>query len=420
MVHFATAVKDEVGAIRGAGARISKLRLDDVIFKSCARALSKPISVPTSSPPRETSPPRKCCGVWVVDDSPLQLEACRCALATQFELTLFTSGAAAIEALVSGECPQVMVLDWHMPDLSGIEVCRFIREKHAPAHLPVLILTASGSDEHLLDALTAGANDFVRKPVSQHELQARVAGLVRLSALHAELLEVQRRLMVEAEFRERFMGMLAHDLRQPLNTMSLAGQALSLPEGEAGRLPSALAMHTRACQRMKRMIDELLDFTRSRPDTGMPIQRQATDLAEIARRTAAEMRPGWPRHEIAVYAEHPCVGAWDADRLAQVCSNLIGNALEHSAPSSRIEIRVSQSGGSAELSVSNEGTAIAPDVLTVMFEPFRRGAGSNPKGQGVGLGLHIVDQIVRAHNGNVVAESNDGQTRFSVTLPLSA
>jgi two-component system, sensor histidine kinase and response regulator len=356
-------------------------------------------------------------GIWLVDDSPTQLEVCRAALAPLFRVSVFTSGGAALEQLDAGPVPEAIVLDWHMPDMSGIEVCRFIRGQFDLAELPVLILTASGTGDTLLEALAAGANDFVRKPVSDLEVRARVAGLVRLSAAHAELRRMQRTLEVEAEFRERFMGMLAHDLRQPLNTIHLAAQTLALPERATGKPSGALAMQQRAVARMKRMIDELLDFTRSRPESGMPIQRQTTDLTSIVQATLGEMRPGWPGHVLTLHAEQPCVGRWDPDRLAQVCSNLIGNALEHSAPNSPIDIRVSCTESSAELTVSNLGTVIPAALLGTLFEAFRRGGSVRANSNGVGLGLYIVDQIVRAHGGSVVADSSEAGTHFRVQLP---
>jgi two-component system, sensor histidine kinase and response regulator len=350
----------------------------------------------------------------------MQLDMCRAALEDRFETRTFASGGAALEALGSGVAPQMMVLDWHMPDMSGLDVCRFIREQYSPALLPVLILTASDHGNDVIAALEAGANDFVRKPASEFELRARVAGMVQLSVTHAALLETQRTLRIEAEFRERFMGMLAHDLRQPLYTMSLASQALGLPDDAKGRVQAARGMQSRAIARMKRMIDELLDFTRSRPETGMPIQRQVTDLVEVARAIVNEMAPGWPGHEIALHTTGPCTGFWDPDRLAQVCSNLIGNALEHSAVNSAIDVRITASATRGELTVCNDGAAIPAEVLASLFEPYRRGRSVHPSSRGVGLGLHIVEQIVRAHGGTVSANSNDTRTQFRVDLPLES
>src|SRR6185437_4047197 len=153
--------------------------------------------------------------VWIVDDSDLQAEICRTALAERYDVRVFTDGMSMLEAL-SGGAPDLIVLDWHMPNLSGTELCRFIREAHDPGTLPILILTVTSGD-NLPDAFAAGANDFVRKPFARMELVARAQGLVRNKQIHVRLAAVERRLRVEGEFRERFIAMLAHDLRQPLN-----------------------------------------------------------------------------------------------------------------------------------------------------------------------------------------------------------
>jgi len=373
----------------------------------------------TSPDSQRVSSRRDSC-IWIVDDSPAQLEACRAALAAEFEVSTFSGGGVVLEALAAARAPDVIVLDWHMPDVSGLEVCRFVRGQFALGELPMLILTASASRDAVLEALDAGANDFVTKPVADLEIRARVAGLARMAATHAALLETQRELKVEAEFRERFIGILAHDLRQPLNTMILANQTMGLAAGSSEAPPAALAVQMRAATRMKRMIGDLLDFSRSRPETGMPVQRQVADLAEIARTIVDEMRPAWPRHALTMQADGPCTGNWDPERLAQICSNLIGNALEHSAADSPIDVSVTVTPQGAELTVSNQGAAIPAGVLATLFEPFRRGGGLKSTSKGVGLGLYIVAEIVRAHGGTIAAESNAVTTRFSVRLPFAA
>src|SRR6187402_1720790 len=132
--------------------------------------------------------------VWVVDDSRLQGEACKEALSSRFEVTVFDGGAAMLETLALGEAPQLLVLDWHMPDMSGVDVCRFVRQSLDAAQLPILILTATGTNESLLEGLAAGANDFVRKPFLSSELNARVAALVRSAALHTKLRVTEQQL----------------------------------------------------------------------------------------------------------------------------------------------------------------------------------------------------------------------------------
>jgi signal transduction histidine kinase len=354
--------------------------------------------------------------VWIIDDSALQAEACRKDLEEAYDVSIYDGGASMLEALALVDPPDLLVVDWHMPDMSGEEVCRFVRERFNSAELPILILTASGTNESLLEGLAAGANDFVRKPFAASELNARVGALLRSAALHAKLVAAERQLRIEADFRERFMGMLAHDLRQPLNAIFMATSLLAT-QLRGSPSSSIVAIQMRAADRMKRMIAELLDFTRIRPETGMPIQRRPTDLVAITRSIVEEFRAAHPARDFRFEVPESCEGHWDPDRLAQVCSNLIGNAIEHSAPDSPVHVVLNcHEDDSVELNITNSGKPLSESTLAHLFLPFRRG--SNRSG-GVGLGLYIVQEIVVAHGGSVKAASRDGRTQFVVRLPRS-
>jgi signal transduction histidine kinase len=353
--------------------------------------------------------------VWVVDDSPLQGEVCRDALASAYNVRVFEGGSAMLEALALGEPPQLLILDWHMPDMSGVEVCRFVRTTFDSARLPILILTATRTSESLLEALAAGANDFVRKPFLSPELNARAAALMRSAALHSKLLSAEQQLRVEADFRERFMGMLAHDLRQPLNAIFMANSALSSALDGSG-LAATAQLQSRAAERMKRMIAELLDFTRIRPETGMPIQRAQTDFAATVQSVLAEVQAAHVERVLDLEVRGTCVGDWDPDRLAQICSNLFGNALEHGHAGAPVKVLLDGSRAElVELSVSNVGKPISPEALPQLFLPFRRSR-AHARG-GVGLGLYIVEQIVSGHGGSITVHSDEHATRFVVRLP---
>ncbi|RYZ07628.1 MAG: hybrid sensor histidine kinase/response regulator [Myxococcales bacterium] len=351
---------------------------------------------------------------WVVDDSPLQLEAARAALAERCEVTVFLSGSAALEQLsMSEKPPDVFVLDWNMPEMTGAEVCAFLRTSSDAASLPILVLTATTTREGVQDALSAGANDFVRKPFVAEELQARVESLARTKLLHAKLLTAERLMKVEAEFRERFIGMLAHDLRQPLNTVFMASQLQRAASAEGRKFAD---MQLRAAQRMKRMIGELLDFTRNRPDTGLPLDRRPVDFAAVASAVVEEIQVANPQVDLHLSIDGNCEGTWDSDRLAQVCSNLIGNGIEHRIPETPVSVMLHGSKSEVLLVVSNRSEPIPESALGALFAPFRRGVGKASTG-GLGLGLHIVSQIVTAHGGTVSAGSDQHGTHFRVTLP---
>jgi len=329
---------------------------------------------------------------------------------------MFNGGAAAIEQMAIGvNPPDVLVVDWHMPDMSGAELCVFVRFQFDAAQLPILILTANATPDGVLDALAAGANDFVRKPFLEAELNARVGTLAQCAQLHAKLTAAERVMRVEAEFRERFIGMLAHDLRQPLNTIFAATQlAETAPENDS-RFRS---MQLRAAQRMKRMIAELLDFTRNRPETGMPLERRQVDFAALAASSVEEMRMAHSSESLLLTVDGPCVGNWDSDRLAQICSNLVGNAIEHRLADTPVLISLRGTETEVVLTVSNQGTPIPDALRATIFAPFRRGHGARPAG-GVGLGLHIVSQIVQSHDGKLWLESDEAGTLFGVSLPTN-
>src|SRR6478752_3993611 len=116
--------------------------------------------------------------IWIVDDSALQGEVTRKSLEAHHAVTVFDMVGPMLERLAAGERPDLLVLDWHMPEISGLEACRFVRGMADGAELPIIVLTATGHHDDLLLGLSAGANDFVRKPCEETELNARVAALV--------------------------------------------------------------------------------------------------------------------------------------------------------------------------------------------------------------------------------------------------
>jgi signal transduction histidine kinase len=168
--------------------------------------------------------------------------------------------------------------------------------------------------------------------------------------------------------------------------------------------------------RMNRMIGQLLDFTRIRVAGGLPLERAATDLVAVWRQAIEEAaEKGAGRVELNVVGD--CTGHWDADRLAQVASNLLGNALRHGSPEKAITVLLDgYAGANVAMHVQNDGE-IDAELLPKLFEPFQRGD-RRPRGDGLGLGLFITQQIVLAHGGSIDVASNvAGGTAFTVHLP---
>ncbi len=218
------------------------------------------------------------------------------------------------------------------------------------------------------------------------------------------------------EERERLLGIVSHDLRIPLNSITLASDALLLRENVPESVLSGVRRIARSAARMARMITDLLDFTRARVGGGIALQRRPTRLLELVRTTLEEFEVSHPDRIVLSAGPGPFTGEWDPDRLAQVVSNLVGNALQHGAQGSPVRVGLHAEGPDVLLTVTNQGDPIPEPLLPLIFDPFRRAAHS--RSQGLGLGLYIVQQLVLAHGGSIsVSSSADTGTTFTVRLP---
>jgi PAS domain S-box-containing protein len=217
---------------------------------------------------------------------------------------------------------------------------------------------------------------------------------------------------------DMFAGILGHDLRGPLSTIVMAAQLL------VGQTTDARGVRTiqrilSSAGRMQQMIGQLLDFARARMDGGIELERAPIDISEIARDVIEEIRFARPEWRIEVEAHGELRGQLDGNRLSQVFSNLIGNAVQHGSSERPLCVRIDgRDPQSIEVAIENAGT-IAPELLANLFSPFR-GSQSRVRGQGLGLGLFITDHIVRAHGGQIAADSGAGTTVFRFNLPRHA
>jgi len=219
-----------------------------------------------------------------------------------------------------------------------------------------------------------------------------------------------------AEFGEKLIGIVSHDLRNPLNAIYLSVTQLLHSETLSARDQRAAARVAKSADRMKRMISELLDFTRGRLGGGIPIHRVSGDLRAVVRQGVEELEAAWPERTLSLRVEPGRYeGTWDADRLVQVVSNLGGNALQYSPPDAPVTFQLRDEGASGVLEVHNGGNPIPPEALPHLFDPFRR---ASSEGGGLGLGLYIVEQVVKGHGGRIeVTSTAEAGTTFRVILP---
>jgi len=220
-------------------------------------------------------------------------------------------------------------------------------------------------------------------------------------------------------FSEVMSGILAHDLRNPLAAVLMNARLLRNAERERERTIAGRIIASG--ERMTRMIDQILDWTRVRSDAGhVRLTCAACDLAAVAEEVVGEHKARAAGTSIELEARGDLRGHWDGDRLAQMLSNVVGNAVDY-ATSPDVRVRLDGTGDDVSITVENPG-CIEDEVLPVMFEPFRgRASGSRQRGRGLGLGLYISRVIVAAHGGRIEVSPAQGErVIFTITLPRLA
>lgn len=224
------------------------------------------------------------------------------------------------------------------------------------------------------------------------------------------------------ESRHMFLAILSHDLRNPLSTIRMAAHVVSL-KNEDPATAAAMSMIKRNTEAMMQLISDLIDFSSSGLGRAMPLNRGPVDLEELCREVLDSCRIAHPGRMLRMHSDGDVNGVWDAGRIRQVISNLVGNAIQHGSPDRPIDLSVaSQEGSSVVLSVHNEGAPISPDLLPNIFDPLKRyvsrEAAAQREAGSIGLGLYIVREIVLAKKGTVsVSSTTDEGTTFTVRIP---
>lgn len=239
----------------------------------------------------------------------------------------------------------------------------------------------------------------------------------RLETLVAEATKLQAESRERAVFAQQMMGIVSHDLRNPLSTIQTG--AVLLARGELS--PSqhrVLARISSATERATRLIADLLDFTQAQLGSGLTVVPEPIDLHAVLAEAAEDLRLAYPGRRLL----HECVGAGtclaDPNRLTQLIGNLVSNAMTYGAPEAPVTVVSTVEEVSCAISVHNEGPAIPPEILPRVFQPMSRGSEAGRASRSVGLGLFIVSEIARAHGGRTSVTSSPGQgTTFTTVIP---
>jgi len=216
--------------------------------------------------------------------------------------------------------------------------------------------------------------------------------------------------------RNLLLGILGHDMRNPLNAIQLTAHHLKkLNAGEA--VSSAAAMLIRSGARMRVLLDDLTDYNRKRLGVGLYIVLSEIDLRDVLEDEVQQLRNAHLGRQVELEMTGDLRGRWDEGRLHQVVGNLVGNALKYGRAGSTVRVTAEAVDDEVRFAVENEGEPITPSELAGLFDPLRRGPDRPPEEGSLGLGLFICDEVVKAHGGEINATSIDGVTAFTVRLP---
>jgi two-component system sensor histidine kinase/response regulator len=348
----------------------------------------------------------------LVDDTAENLVALEALIRRKgLELLLARSGPEALELLLVHDV-SLALLDVQMPMMDGFELAELMRGTERTKHVPIIFVTAGARDpQRVFRGYESGAVDFLFKPIDPHILKSKADVFFELARERREVSQALR-------LNEMFVGILGHDLRNPLGALMVGAELLGQQIVDEAQLRTLRRM-TAAGHRMTEMIEQLLDLTRARLAGGLDLwcARKHLDVGELVRRAVDELRATNTDREIVVEVDGDCTTWGDPGRLLQLFSNLVGNAVQHGTQGDPISLSIA--GGEREIVVRirNSGV-IPPELLPAIFEPFRERTASSSRPGALGLGLFISQQIARAHDGDIgVDSSSTSGTVFTVGLP---
>jgi len=374
----------------------------------------------SASPEVAADPSRE--RILVVDDNAEMRWYLQRLLRGRWQVDTAPNGVAALHQ-IRRQIPDLIVADIMMPQMDGLELVRRLHSETSTAQIPVLFLSARAGEEASVHGLRAGADDYLVKPFSRHELLARIES--RLATARQRAAERQARSHAEQTIRarEEFFAALAHELRNP--AACLFTWIDRLRDMDTADESGALDVLEGAAHTVRRLAEDLLDVARG-TSSHMSVNRDRyMSLAPLVEGVIEAFVPAATHKEISIVSklENDSGPAdVDADRLQQIIANLLSNAIRYTPAGGRIEVHCSRRENCVELLVRDSGKGISPEALPHVFERYWQGQPAAEGENGLGLGLSICRMLVELHDGQIEAMS-DGQGRgatFAVRLPLAA
>jgi signal transduction histidine kinase len=361
--------------------------------------------------------------ILVVDDDRLIRRTLTAVLRPEgFAVIEADSGEKALE-LYDETRPDLVLLDVVMPGINGFETCRRLRDRYGDDAAPVIFITAKSESDDVVEGLSAGGVDYLPKPIRAKEALARIRTHLQLRRLLAEERRLVDQLSKANAAKNKFLGMAAHDLRNPL--ASIRRLAEFLRDGVVGGLTSEqrdlIATICTASQEMLHVVNELPDVATIEAGE-LKLHLEPTDLADIVEKAAYVVNIDAAKKQTRVALapmDRPVNANVDPNKIRQVVDNLLSNAVKFSPPGSFITVELDATAGGHTIAVRDQGPGIPESERDRLFKDFDRTSVKPTGGEkSTGLGLAICRKIVDAHHGTISAENLP--TRgcvFRVTFP---
>ena len=369
--------------------------------------------------------------IMLVDDTPANIDVLRKTLERDdYEIAVAPNGEMTLK-IAPRFNPDLILLDVMMPGIDGFETCQKLKSMNETKNIPIIFITAKNEPEDIIKGFKVGGVDYITKPFRQQEVLARVDNQLALKssenarkALIKDLESKNIRLENLDEVKNNFLGMAAHDLRNPL--ASVRGFSEMLIENEANLDEDSkemLQMIQDISNHMLDLVNDLLDY--SVIESGnIQLEPRQENLKTLLEKRIRLSRIFAEKKKI-ILCEHlneiPELPL-DSGRIIQVIDNLISNAIKYSPPETQVDISIKNKGGYAWVNVQDEGPGLTEEDQKKLFQEFQN-LSSKPTGgeSSTGLGLAIVKKIVEAHEGQLKVESFPGKgSTFSFGIPLKA
>lgn len=359
--------------------------------------------------------------VLVVEDNPVTLKFLQAALeSNSYRLTLTTTAMDAMAALDQA-LPDLVILDLHLPDLHGLEVCRHLRQCLGGDDIPVLVVTVEDGAEGHAQAVRAGVDDFLRKPILPVELRTRARSLIRLRQLRGELHVEREALLGLHAQKENLLQYVAHDLK---NLLGAAQATLDLmgDEGDSSRNLRYQNRMGDSLRAMLAMVTDLLDISIS-DRAELVAELETIDFGPWLEKVIHEFEPLAARSNrwIDLEVTSGLQGEADPHLLRRVISNLLENAIRFAPEGSLIKVLAHATAGNQglQIRVCDLGVGIPAELKQDVFDRFVRLKGVQESPTGRGLGLAFCRLVMNMHRGRIWVEDNvPGGSQFIIELPI--